>query len=198
VSKLTITRGLPGSGKTTWARQQQDAKPGLWRVNRDDLRAMVVPSWAFGDENDEDMLTVVQHRAIHGLLYNGLDVIVDDTNLSERAVEGLRAVAVDTDSAFEVVDFTHVPLETCVERDAARPNPVGAQVIRRMHERYLATLTGSCTCPHPADSHNHTGCLRRIGSCDTCHCTAKRCPACGGVGERLNGCQSLSHIEVRK
>jgi hypothetical protein len=54
-----------------------------------------------------------------------------------------------------------------------------------------------CTCPHPADSHNHTGCLRRIGSCDTCHCTAKRCPACGGVGERLNGCQSLSHVEVR-
>jgi hypothetical protein len=57
--------------------------------------------------------------------------------------------------------------------------------------------TGACTCPHPADSHDHTGCQRRIGSCDTCHCTAKRCPACGGVGERLNGCQSLSHIEVR-
>jgi hypothetical protein len=37
VSKLIITRGLPGSGKTTWARQQVR----FVRVNRDDLREML-------------------------------------------------------------------------------------------------------------------------------------------------------------
>lgn len=135
---LTLTRGLPGSGKSTWTRQQQEAKPGLWRVNRDDLRAMLVPAWAFGDQNDEDMLTVVQHRAAHALLYNGIDVIVDDTNLSDHAVAMLRAVADDNGATFVVKDFTHVPLEICIERDAARPNPVGADVIQGMWQKHLA------------------------------------------------------------
>lgn len=138
MTTLTITRGLPGSGKSTWARQQQETKPGLWRVNRDDLRAMLVPAWAFGDQNDEDLLTVVQHRAVHALLYNGIDVIVDDTNLSDRAVKGLREVADDNGATFVIQDFTGVPLETCLARDAARPNPVGEQVIRRMWHTYLA------------------------------------------------------------
>lgn len=138
MTTLTITRGLPGSGKTTWTRQQQQAKPGLWRINRDDLRAMLVPAWTFGGQNDEDLLTVVQHRAVHALLYNGIDVVVDDTNLSDRAVAGLRAVADYNGADFRVHDFTDVPLETCIERDAARPNPVGETVIRGMWRRYLA------------------------------------------------------------
>ena len=37
---LTITRGLPASGKTTWARKYA-ADTGAVRVNRDDLRAMM-------------------------------------------------------------------------------------------------------------------------------------------------------------
>ena len=36
MTTLTITRGLPASGKTTWARR---SRPGAVRVNRDDLRA---------------------------------------------------------------------------------------------------------------------------------------------------------------
>lgn len=48
MTTLTITKGLPGSGKTSWARQQ----PG-WRVNRDTLRAMLAPMWKHGDEADE-------------------------------------------------------------------------------------------------------------------------------------------------
>ena len=147
MTTLTITKGLPGSGKSTWARQQQKAKPGLWRVNRDDLRAMLVPAWAFGAYDDEDLLTVVQHRAVHALLYNGIDVVVDDTNLSDRAVAGLRAVADDNGATFLIQDFTDVPIETCIERDAARPEGerVGEAVIRRMHAKYLAPQVNSRT-----------------------------------------------------
>ena len=36
---LTITRGLPGAGKTTWARTHA-ATTGAVRVNRDDMRAL--------------------------------------------------------------------------------------------------------------------------------------------------------------
>ncbi len=133
LTTLTITRGLPASGKTTWARQQ----PGV-RVNRDDLRAMLLPTWPWGDRAAEDMCTAVQHAAIVELLIAGRDVIVDDTNLHADHVEELAGIAAGTGCEFRVRDFTDVPVEVCVARDAARPSPVGEAVIRRMHERYLA------------------------------------------------------------
>lgn len=138
MSKLTITRGLPGSGKTKWAREQQQADPSLWRINRDDLRGMVLLHWAYGNTTDEDLLTALQHRAIETLLQDNVDVVVDDTNLAVEHVETLRALAADCGASFHVEDFTYVPLKVCLQRDAARPNPVGETVIRRMHERYLA------------------------------------------------------------
>lgn len=133
MTTLTITRGLPGSGKTTWARTQ----PG-WRVNRDDLRAMVLPGWIYGSSTNEDALTEAQHSAICALLFHGRDVIVDDTNLRREHVDALREIASIYGAEFLIEDFTHVPLETCIERDAARPNPVGEAVIRRMWDKYLA------------------------------------------------------------
>ncbi|HEX2774665.1 MAG TPA: AAA family ATPase, partial [Micromonosporaceae bacterium] len=38
MTRLIVTRGLPGSGKTTYARTLQ---PRVVRVNRDDLRRML-------------------------------------------------------------------------------------------------------------------------------------------------------------
>ncbi len=133
--KLTITRGLPGSGKTTWAR----AQPG-WRVNRDDLRAMFCTGWEYGDPAAEEALTEAQHRAICALLLHRRDVVVDDTNLRQEHVNALRQLADAYGAEFVVKDFTGVPLETCLERDAARPEAdrVGEHVIRGMHSKYLA------------------------------------------------------------
>lgn len=141
MSKLVITRGLPGSGKSTWAREQQAADLDLWRVNRDDLRAMVRPTWTHGDKEAEEILTMVQHAVIRVLLEStDMSVVVDDTNLHSDHVRQLEQIAYEIDEVllFEEHDFTDVPLETCIERDAARPNPVGREVIERMHAKYLA------------------------------------------------------------
>lgn len=136
MAKLIITRGLPASGKTTWAREQRD---WVWRVNRDDLRAMLQTRWQFGDPAYEDMCTEVQHAAIRALLENDADVIVDDTNLRPSTVEDLQDLAEEMGAQFEIKDFTHVPLAECLARDAARPKAerVGERVINRMHQRYL-------------------------------------------------------------
>lgn len=140
MTTLTITRGLPGSGKSTWARMQQTADPNLWRVNRDALRAMALLHWAHGNQAYEDMLTRVQRAAIRALLANGVDVVVDDINLQHEHVNTLMAIAVDCRADFQIEDFTNVPLETCIERDAARSDAerVGADKIRAMHALYLA------------------------------------------------------------
>lgn len=51
---LTATRGLPGSGKTTWAKEQ-----GQLRANRDDIR-LTLFGGRTGERLDEEMVTRVQ------------------------------------------------------------------------------------------------------------------------------------------
>jgi predicted kinase len=134
MAKLTITRGLPGSGKTTWAKAQRDAL----RVNRDELRRMLHGGWT-GDDRAEKQVTRAQHATIEALLRAGGHVIADDTNLAAKVVRTLTRVAEKAGAQVDVVDFTHVSLETCIQRDAERAEgeKVGEEVIRRMHERYL-------------------------------------------------------------
>lgn len=136
MTTLTITRGLPGSGKTTWAR----AQPGMVRVNRDDLRRMFAAVWDHGNRADEDVVTEVQMDAVGAWLSRRRSVVVDDTNLRPDVVERLRVFAGLHHVEFLIEDFTHVPLEVCIARDAARPESerVGERVIRGMWQKYLA------------------------------------------------------------
>ncbi|GAA2612708.1 phosphatase domain-containing protein [Paractinoplanes durhamensis] len=136
MTRLLITRGLPASGKTTFARKLQ---PRVVRVNRDDLRRMLhgdrlYTQWA------EGQVTHAQRAAVEALLRAHADVIVDDTNLRARTVREWAEMAARHGATFEVHDFTDVPLEECLRRDETRPEDVrvGEVGIRRMHERYLA------------------------------------------------------------
>ena len=132
---LTITRGLPGSGKTTWAKQQG----GHVRVNRDELRRMLHGEPLFTDRA-ERQVTLVQRAAIEALLRAGVNVICDDTNLRAKVVRELAELARACGAAVVIHDFTDVPVDECVTRDALRPEGerVGEDVIRGMFQRYLA------------------------------------------------------------
>jgi predicted kinase len=136
MTRLLITRGLPASGKTTFARKLQ---PRVVRVNRDDLRLMLHGRRLFS-ETAEAQVTHIQRMAVEALLASHADVIVDDTNLRTSTVREWALLAARFRAGFEVHDLTGVPLEECLRRDAARPDGerVGERNIRRMHDRYLA------------------------------------------------------------
>jgi predicted kinase len=136
MTRLIITRGLPASGKTTFARKLQ---PGVVRVNRDDLRRMLhgerlFTQWA------EGQVTTAQRAQVEALLRARINVCVDDTNLRSRTMREWAEMAARFGATFEVHDFTDIPVDECVRRDADRPaeERVGEDAIRRMHERYLA------------------------------------------------------------
>ncbi|MEE6257706.1 phosphatase domain-containing protein [Plantactinospora sonchi] len=139
MTRLIATRGLPASGKTTFARKLQ---PAVVRVNRDDLRRMLhgerlFTQWA------EGQVTIVQRVQVEALLKAGIDVCVDDTNLRSRTLRDWAQLAARFGATFEVHDFTDVPVDECVRRDTERPEQdrVGEEAIRRLHERYLAGRT---------------------------------------------------------
>ena len=82
MTRLLITRGLPASGKTTFARKLQ---PYVVRVNRDDLRRMLHGRRLF-TQRAEAQVTHAQRAAVEALLRAHTDVIVDDTNLRAKTV----------------------------------------------------------------------------------------------------------------
>jgi hypothetical protein len=84
-------------------------------------------------------VTLAQRAQVEALLRVGVSVCVDDTNLRSRTLRDWADLAARHGAEFEVHDFTDVPLEECLRRDAARPeaDPVGEAWIRRLHERYL-------------------------------------------------------------
>lgn len=137
MTTLTITRGLPGSGKTTVAEKLvAENQSGRARVNRDDLRRMM-HGGRLGTNTQEEQVTVAQMAQIEALLVAGVDVICDDTNLSEWSVDALRRLAEQAGAEFEVIDLRGVDVEVCIARDALRKGSarVGEQVIREMAAR---------------------------------------------------------------
>lgn len=123
--KLIATRGLPASGKTTFARAWVAEDPvHRQRINRDDLRAMLTDSVFIrqteGDPGTEKAALAARDAAVSALLRRGVSVIVDDTNLPSRTVRDLRRLAVLAGAEFEVFDLSDVPYEVCLKRNAER------------------------------------------------------------------------------
>lgn len=137
MQKVIITKGLPASGKSTWANEMLAQHPNqLKRVNKDDLRAML-DNGAFDGKKTENFVLAVRDQIILAALAEGKHVIVDDTNLDPKHEVHIRAL-VQGKAEVEIKDFTHVSLEECIARDQKRSNYVGEKVIRGMYKKYLA------------------------------------------------------------
>lgn len=146
--ELVILRGLQASGKSTWANAwvAQNRK-GRVRVNKDLLRAMI-DDGVYEPGVTEDRILAARDVLITGLMRRGLSVVVDDTNLRAYHVKKLAKLAHEAQWDWHVRDFTDVPVDICIERDATRRvkgDPiggmrngyVGADVIRDTWNRFL-------------------------------------------------------------
>lgn len=135
MKKVIILKGLPASGKSTWAKQQLDAQPGAYkRINKDDLRAMLDNShWS---KSNEKFVLRLRDQLILAALEDGKHVIIDDTNLHPKHEQQIRQL-VKGQAEVEVRMFD-ADVEECVERDAGRAKPFGAKVIRDMHRQFIA------------------------------------------------------------
>ncbi len=130
--KLLCLRGLPGSGKTTYAKEL--ANKGWVRVNKDDLRAMLNNS-KFSKENESYILSLRDEIIISSLV-QGKNVVVDDTNLDPKHLIAFESIAGEFLADFEI-RFFDTDLQECIRRNALREKPVPEKVIYQMHERYL-------------------------------------------------------------
>lgn len=150
--KLMMLRGLPGCGKTTFAKQYQKEHPKTKRVNRDELRAMIDDSvWS---KENESFIVEMEETIVTFALLHGFNVIVDDTNFGDKnrnrweKIAGLHNEAEEMHPEglcrgelveFEVKEFT-TSLEECIRRDSQRKGraQVGKGVIMNFYNQHYA------------------------------------------------------------
>lgn len=143
---LHLTRGLPASGKSTWARALVASRPpgSILRVNRDDLRrSMVDPDYATPVDAVERRISAAEWRLARGALRDGVDVVVDATNLRSGPARRWLALAEACGAGWHLEDVV-TDLEECVRRDAARPpvERLGEDALRDLAARFLDPDTG--------------------------------------------------------
>ena len=137
--KLRVLRGLPGSGKTTYARDLVE-KMGYVRVNKDDLRKMLHNG--HHSQSKEEMVLEIRDLIVINALKEGKNVVVDDTNIHPKHEKQLAQIAFDLSKtkkvSFKVFDdFLKTPVEQCIENDLKRFDSVGEQVIRKMYREAM-------------------------------------------------------------
>lgn len=132
---LYFLRGLPASGKTTWAKKKLAAlnlggKRRAVRTNKDEIRARLRAKGISGESKVIRRETELVTKALKA----GLDVIIDNTHFNPIHEWRYRDLAKEYGHKFEIVSFTDVSLEECIRRDPKRRNYVGETVIWRMDD----------------------------------------------------------------
>ena len=135
MSEIILCRGLPASGKSTWAKEKlAELRAGgvfATRVCRDDIRLA-----CFGDTfpgyEAEESITKMRDAMIRATLERGGTVIVDECLIRPKYIKALVAIANDFGATKTLEDFTHVTAETCFKQNEGRPGEVPAEVIIRM------------------------------------------------------------------
>ena len=132
--KCILLIGIPGAGKSTYAKEYIDTHVNTIHLSSDAIRKEL-----YGDESIQgdpsEVFSLMQKRAVEAL-NNGYDVIYDATNMTRKD----RANIISLCPKFVQIE-AHIiwaPIETCVERDASRDRTVGKEVIDKMLKRFQA------------------------------------------------------------
>lgn len=138
MKKVILTKGLPSSGKSTWAKALVDESPNSYkRINNDDLRKML--DNGHYSHSMEKFIKKAVDALVLLALEEGKHVILDNTHLSESSVNRIKELVKGKAEVIIEDKFLDVPLETCIKNDLKRLESVGKDVIVNMWEKYVKT-----------------------------------------------------------
>lgn len=133
--KVIITRGLPASGKTSWADEFISENPSFVKIEKDAIRKdtrLFKDGQYIHKRGDEGIVIKERDRQIRQALQRGRSVISSDTNLVQKHISQISNIARQNGAEIEVKSFLDVPIKELIERDQKRDDSVGEHVIRKM------------------------------------------------------------------
>lgn len=137
-----LTIGISSSGKSTWDEQFIKENPSWVNINRDDVRFALFTEgkrdwtkYKFTKAN-ENKVTEICDGKIREAAQSDLNVVISDTNLSEktrtRLVDMLQDLGYEV--SFKVFDIT---FEEACKRNAQREGGVSQTVLYTQYQNYL-------------------------------------------------------------
>lgn len=131
-NKLYIMVGIPGSGKSTYAKKNF---PDAWYISRDEIRFnLVAENEEYFSKEDEVFNEFI--RMINLGLEMGNDVVADATHLNSRSrIKLFSHLNLNKEKTEIIAVVMRTPLKTCLERNENRIGTrsyVPPQVIKRM------------------------------------------------------------------
>lgn len=142
---IHMLKGLPASGKSTYAKQLiKDNEDNMcWvRLNNDDLSQMLFGS-SFVKKSGE-LLEVCRKQLLNTLMVKGKNIIIDNTNLTEARQLELETLIAEHNLRegpykykLTIKDFTDVSIYDCLKRNKLRENPIPERVICDMYNQHV-------------------------------------------------------------
>ena len=137
---IAVTRGLPGSGKSTWADGIIKVLKNVVKVERDEIRQQLFKSYWTGNQEDEELVTRLQESLVRTYLVSDVNVIISDTHLPDRSVKKWLKLGKELNVEVLVQDFRDVPLDDVLELNEKRKwraKYVDPEVIRYKYNRFI-------------------------------------------------------------
>ena len=132
--ELIVLCGLPGAGKTTYAKQYVQEHPNTKIMSSDKIREEL-----YGDEmiqgKPEEVFGLMKKRTVE-YLNLGIDVIYDATGMSRSNRSEILSCTPKVVNKKCIVIWASI--EECIERDACRVRKVGKEVIDQIVRRFQA------------------------------------------------------------
>ena len=102
--RIIVTKGLPGSGKTTWSRMKLAEEPGVYKIIEKDALRFLLDGGVWSKSNEKFVLRM-RDTMIVATLEAGFVPIVCDTNLAPKHLETIIQLARTHGATVTVQDF---------------------------------------------------------------------------------------------
>lgn len=134
---VTILRGIPGAGKSFWAKEEVRKSPETTvRLNLDDIRSSLFNSHF--SKNNEKLAQKILELSLIESLKAEKDCILDNTNLNKEKFERICKVVKNLNIDCTVIEKTfYIPLAEAISRDSQREGTakVGEKVIKMFWDK---------------------------------------------------------------
>ena len=140
MNNLFVLMGLPGAGKSTFAKILLNMKSDINYLSSDELRKQF---WEYKD-NHKKIFNIMHEKTLE-YLQNGGDVIYDSTNLERKyRIELYQKAKENSAPTRVIIVFIHNGLEKAIEQSKQRKNrtDVNEQLIRDMYRTVQVPIAG--------------------------------------------------------
>ncbi len=148
MAKLIILCGLPGSGKSYYAKQLLSTCCAFCEQETVIHSSDAIRNELFGDAGSQEnnaLVFEIMHKRVKDDLRAGKTVIYDATNITRKSRRGI--INMTTKDDIVECHIVWAPIDTCIKRDAERSRSVGSEVIDKMIRRWQS--------PHKSEGFAH-------------------------------------------